>query len=112
MEIKENRSGDVVVVEVFGRLSIGEGDSAIRDRLAMLLMAGEKKILVGMSGVTALDSSGIGELVAARQAAVENDAQIKLAQLSPKVGQVLKVTQLIGVFEIYDTLDEGLASFA
>jgi anti-sigma B factor antagonist len=112
LDIRENRSGNVVVLELAGRLSIGEGDGQLRDRLATLIAGDEKQILVGMAGVTTLDSSGVGELVAARLAAAEAGAKIKLAELSPRVGDVLRITQLIGVFEIFDTLDEGKASFA
>ena len=112
MDIRENRSGSVVVLELAGRLSIGEGDGQLRDRLATLIAGGEKQILINMSGVSVLDSSGVGELVAARLAAAEAGAKIKLAELSPKVGDVLRITQLIGVFEIFDAVDEGTASFS
>ena len=112
MDIRENRSGNVVVLELAGRLSIGEGDGQLRDRLATLIAGGEKEILINMSGVTVLDSSGVGELVAARLAAAEAGSKIKLAELSPKVGDVLRITQLIGVFEIFDTVGEGTASFS
>jgi len=111
MEITERRSGDVVILEFSGRLSIGEGDKEARDRIATLLAAGERKLLLGMAGVSVLDSSGVGELVAALNAAKEAGAEIRLAQLTPRVGEVLKITQLIGVFEIFDDIEKGVASF-
>ena len=112
MKITERRSGDVVILEFSGRLAIGDGDSQARDRIATLLAAGERKVLIGMAGVTVLDSSGVGELVAAHNAATSAGAKIRLAQLSPRVGEVLKITQLIGVLEIFDSLEEGLSSFS
>ena len=112
MKITERRSGDVVILEFSGRLAIGDGDSQARDRIATLLAAGEHKVLIGMAGVTVLDSSGVGELVAAHNAATSAGAKIRLAQLSPRVGEVLKITQLIGVLEIFDSLEEGLSSFS
>jgi len=112
VEITERRSGDVVILEFSGRLVIGDGDSQTRKRIATLLTGGERKILIGMAGVSALDSSGVGELAAARNAATSAGAEIRLAQLSPRVGSVLKTTLLIGVFEIFDSLEEGLSSFS
>ncbi len=112
MEITERRSGDVVILEFFGRLAIGAGDSQARERIATLLAAGERKVLIGMAGVKFLDSSGVGELVAAHNAATSVGARIGLAQLSPRVGELLKITQLIGVLEVFDSLEEGLSSFS
>ena len=112
MEITERRTGDVVVLEFFGRLAIGDGDSEARERIATLLTGGERKILIGMAGISSMDSSGIGELVAARIVATNAGAEIRLAQLSPRVGDVLKSTQLIGIFQIFDSLEEGLSSFS
>ena len=112
MKITEHRSGDVVILEFSGHMCIGDGDRQARERLTSLLAAGERKVLIGMAGVSVLDSSGVGELVAAHNAAKDNNAEIRLAELSPRVGEVLKVTQLIGVLKIFDTIDEGVSSFS
>ena len=112
MEITERRSGDVAILEFSGRLAIGDGVSQAKERIAALLAAGERKILIGMAGVTVLDSSGVGELVAAHNAAASVGTKIGLAQLSPRVYELLRITQLIGVLEIFDSLEEGLSSFS
>ena len=112
MEITERRSGDVVILEFSGRLAIGDGDSQARERIAALLAAGERKVLIDMAGVTVLDSSGVGELVAAYNAATSAHAKIGFVRLSPRVGELLKITQLIGVLEIFDSLEDGLSSFS
>ena len=93
-------------------MCIGDGDSEAGERLANLLAAGERKILIGMAGVSVLDSAGVGELIAALNAAKDADGEIRLAQLAPRVGEVLKITQLDGVFQIFDSVDEGLSSFS
>ena len=111
MEITERREGDVVILEFSGRLVIGE-DRLARERMANLLAAGERKVLIDMKGVSVLDSSGVGELVSAHNAAQSADAKIKFARLSPRVGEVLKITRLIGVLEIFDSVEEGLSSFS
>ena len=111
MEITERRSGDVAILELSGRLALGEGDRQAREGIAALLANGERKVLIGMAGVTVLDSSGVGELVRARNAAASAGAEIKLAELSPRVSRVLRITHLTDVFEIFDNLDEGVASY-
>ncbi len=112
MEITERRSGDVAILEFSGRLAFGVGDSQARERIAALLAAGERKVLIGLAGVTGLDSSGVSELVAAQIAATDASAELGLAQLSPQVAQVFKITHVTGVFEIFDSLEEGLLSLS
>ena len=112
MEITERRSGDVAILEFSGRLASGDGDSQARARITALLAAGERKVLIGLAGVTGLDSSGVSELVAARIAATNANAEIGLAQLSPRVAEVLKITHVTDVFKIFDSLEEGLLSFS
>ncbi len=111
MEITERRSGDVVILELSGRLVIGD-ESQVRDRIANLLDAGERKILIGMAGVSVLDSSGVGVLVSSHTAAESAGAEVMFAQLSPRVGHVLEITGLIGVLGIFDSLEEVLSSFS
>ena len=111
MEITERRSGDVVILELSGRLVIGD-ESQVGDRIANLLDAGERKILIGMASVSVLDSSGVGVLVSAHTAAESAGTEVAFAQLTPRVGQVLKITGLTGVLGIFDSLEEGLSSFS
>jgi len=112
VEIAERRSGDVTILEFSGRLAFGDGDGQARERIAAILAVGERKVLIGLAGVTALDSSGVGELVAAHIAATDVSAEIGLAQLSPRVAEVLKITHVIDVFKIFDSLEEGLVFFS
>ena len=112
MNITERRSGgDVVILELSGRLVIGD-DSQARERIANLLAVGERKILIGMGGVSVMDSSGVGVLVSAHNAAESAGAEVKFAQLSPRVGHVLKITRLIDVLDTFDSLEGALSSFS
>jgi anti-sigma B factor antagonist len=106
MEIQTRRQGAVYIIDVDGRLTIDSGSGAY-DAILAALAAGEKKILLDLDGVPALDSSGVGELMAGLTSARNRGAALKLLKLSPRVGKVLTATQLIGLFEIFD--DEGPA---
>ena len=111
MDVTESRSGEVFILEFSGRLTIGKGDIVVRDSIGKALEQGERKVLLDMAGVAALDSSGVGELVAAHNSAQELGGAVKLLRLTPRVGEVLKITQLTGLFEIFDDMDTALGSF-
>ena len=112
MKITHRHEGDVLVMKLAGKMAIGEGDAVARDAIAKALGEGEKKILLDMKRVSFLDSSGVGELVAAHTSAHNGGAVIKLLKLAPRVGEVLKSTHLIGIFEHYDDEKEALDSFS
>jgi anti-sigma B factor antagonist len=106
MKIESKRAGDVHVLDIDGKLTIDDG-SAVYDAILAALGGGERKILLDLEGITALDSSGVGDLMAGYASAKNRGATVKLLKLAPKVGEVLKITQLIGFFEIFE--DEGAA---
>jgi len=106
MQIQSRRSGDVHILDIDGKLTI-EGGSAVYDAILAALGAGERKILLNLEGITSLDSSGVGDLMASYASAKNRGATLKLVKLAPRVGEVLKMTQLIGFFEIFE--DEGAA---
>ena len=110
MEIQRRRAGDVLVLDLDGKLTIAAG-SVAHDEIARALADGETKILLDLEGVAVMDSSGVGELMAAYTSAKNKGAALKLLKLSPRVGEVLKVTQLIGFFETFDDEPAALASF-
>ena len=102
---------DVRIIEVSGKITIGTGDVKIRELINTALDEGKAKILLDLSGVSAIDSSGIGEMVACYTTVTKRDGQLKLLKLSPKINAILQVTQLITVFDVFDTVDEAIASF-
>ena len=97
----------ITVMDLSGRITLGEGSVILRDRIRELLGQGEKKILLNLGDVTYIDSSGIGELVSAFTAVRKEGGELKLLNLTKKVHDLLQITKLYTVFDIYD--DEALA---
>ena len=110
MDINSRRRDDVTILDVRGKITIG-GDLALRQAIHKALEDGAKKLVVNLQQVTTIDSSGVGELVGAYTSAKNHGATLKLVNLPPKVQDVLTITQLITVFDVYDTEDEAVRSF-
>ena len=98
----------IAVIKVDGKITIGAGDQQLRDVIAS---ATSNKILLDLSGVTTIDSSGIGELVGSYTTVTNKGGKLKLLHLPAKLNELLHVTQLITVFEVYENEQEALASF-
>jgi anti-sigma B factor antagonist len=111
MQIQSRRAGDVHILDIDGKLTI-DGGSAVYDAILAAIGAGERKILLNLEGVAALDSSGVGDLMAGYASAKNRGASLKLLKLAPRVGEVLKMTQLIGFFEIFEDEGPAIRSFA
>jgi anti-sigma B factor antagonist len=99
---------DIAIIKVDGKITIGAGDQQLRDVIAS---ASSKKILLDLSGVTTIDSSGIGELVGSYTTVTNKGGKLKLLHLPAKLNELLHVTQLITVFEVYENEDEAIKSF-
>jgi anti-sigma B factor antagonist len=112
MRFSRNKEGDVLVIELRGRMSVGDGDAEAGEEIRSAVAAGEKKILLDMKAVPVLDSSGVGELMAAYASVSRRGGTLKLLGLSPRVGEVLKTTRLVGIFDIYDDRIEAIESFS
>jgi anti-sigma B factor antagonist len=102
---------DVVVVEVSGKITLGEGDVKLRDSIHELLNKKKNKIVLDLGNVSYIDSAGIGELISAYTAAKRNNAQLKLVNLTKKIQDLLQVTQLLTVFEVYKSENDAIKSF-
>lgn len=105
-------AGEVRIISLSGKITIGSGDIQLRDLIHESLEQGHHKLVLDLGGVSALDSSGIGEMVASYTSARKRGAALKLAKLSPKITDILQMTQLITVFETFDSLDEAMESFS
>jgi anti-sigma B factor antagonist len=112
MKINTRQEGNVTILEVAGKITIGAGDLALRQGVQDALNSGATNLVLDLGGVTTIDSSGVGELVSAYTTATNRGAKVKLAHLPEKVNDVLVITQLITVFDVYDTADEAVRSFA
>ena len=98
----------IAIIKVDGKITIGAGDQQLRDVIAN---ANSKNILLDLSGVTTIDSSGIGELVGSYTTATNKGGKLKLLHLPAKLNELLHVTQLITVFEVYENEQEAMDSF-
>src|SRR5947207_2654007 len=112
LNIRERQAGDVTVLDMEGRITIGEGSVALRSAIRRLLEEGKKKILLNLAKVGYIDSSGIGELVSSYTAIGKEDGgQLKLLNLTQKLQDLLTITKLLTVFDVYESEEEALASF-
>jgi anti-sigma B factor antagonist len=103
--------GDVRIVELSGKITIGSGDVKIRELIDEALAADKKNIVLDLAGVSTIDSSGIGEMVACYTTVTKKGGHLKLLRLSPKINDILQVTQLITVFEVFDDEAEAVRSY-
>lgn len=104
--------GDVTVIDAAGRITLGEGASAFRDMLRDLAAKGDKKILLNLGEVSYIDSSGIGEMVSGFTTLTNHGGQLKLMGLSKRVKDLLQITKLYTVFEVFDHEADAIRSFA
>ena len=111
MKIGLRLDREVAILTLDGRLTIGSGDVLLRQDVADLLAEGHSKIVIDLGGVKTMDSSGVGELMRARANAENAGGTIKLVHVEDKVADVLQVTQLIGVFENFDSEEAAILSF-
>ena len=111
MKILVRNEQGVTILGLKGKITIGVGDVALRAAVHEALEAGARNILLELEAVSTVDSSGIGEMVNAFTTVDERGGKLKLVSLPPKVADILQITQLIQVFEVYDDLPEALASF-
>jgi anti-sigma B factor antagonist len=112
LNISERQAGDVTILDMDGKITIGEGSVALRTAIRRLLEEGKKKILLNLAKVHYIDSSGIGELVSSYTAiGKESGGQLKLLNLTQKLEDLLTITKLLTVFDVYESEDEALAGF-
>ena len=111
LNIRERQAGDITVLDMDGRITIGEGSVSLRSAIRRLLEEGKKNILLNLAGVSYIDSSGIGELVSSYTAINKEGGQLKLLSLTEKLRDLLTITKLLTVFDAYDTEAEALSNF-
>ncbi len=110
--IRERSVGSVTIVEVTGRIALGASGDAVEEKLQEIVARGAKAVLLDLSGVEVLDSRGIKALVRAYISMQKRDGRLKLMNLPPRIRQVLQITRLLNVFEVYDDEATALESFA
>ena len=112
VKLSTRQVGDVSVIDVTGRITLGEGSSALRDSLRELVGNNQKKILLNLGDVSYIDSSGIGELVSGFTTVTNAGGQLKLLNLSKRVKDLPQITKLYTVFDVHDDEAAAVRSFA
>jgi anti-sigma B factor antagonist len=112
VKLNTRQVGDVSVVDVAGRITLGEGSSALRDTLRDMVSKNQKKILLNLGEVSYIDSSGIGELVSGFTTVANSGGQLKLLNLTKRVKDLLQITKLYTVFDVHEDEAGAIRSFA
>jgi anti-sigma B factor antagonist len=108
MVLNPRRLDDVVILDLSGRITMGEGTLILRDRILKLLAAGDRKFLLNLADVDYIDSSGLGELVTSFTTVRNQHGQLKLLNLTRRVQDLLQITKLLTVFEVFNSEAEAL----
>jgi anti-sigma B factor antagonist len=111
MKVNVRHRDGVTILDLKGKITIGVGDVALRNAVQEAINAGSSKVVINLRDVTTIDSSGVGELVSAYTTATNRGAKLCLVNLPAKVTDILQITQLITVFDVYDSEDEAIRSF-
>lgn len=109
--ISERQAGDVTILDLDGKVTIGEGSVALRSAIRRVLGEGKTKLILNLGRVGYIDSSGIGELVSSFTAVSKEGGTLKLLNLTEKIQDLLAITKLLTVFDVYEDESEALASF-
>jgi anti-sigma B factor antagonist len=111
MTIKERRVNDVVILDIEGKILLGDGDVQLREAIHRLLQSGAKKIVLNLADVPYIDSAGLGEIVRCYTTTRREGGELKLLHLTSRIRDLLTITKLITVFESFDSEDAALKSF-
>ena len=111
MTITQRQLDDVVMLDLTGRITIGEGTVILRERIQKMLNAGDRKFLLRLADVDYIDSSGLGELVSSFTKVKNQDGDLKLLQLTRRMRDLMQITKLLTVFDVYDDEAEAINSF-
>ena len=111
LNIRERQAGDVTILDMDGKITIGDGNVALRSAIRRLIEEGKKKILLNLGGVGYVDSSGIGELVSSYTTIQREGGQLKLLNLTQKIQDLLGITKLLTVFDTYTEEAQALNSY-
>lgn len=111
LKITERKSGSIIILDLDGKIRLGDGSAELHEELRLLVNREEKKILLNMANVSHIDSSGLGELVNGFNTLERSGGELKLFHLSDKVHELMTMTKLLTVFDIYDNENEAVNSF-
>ena len=111
MEIVERTVNDVTVLDLKGKMTLGEGDELLKDKINSLLAAGKTKLLLNLEGVPYIDSAGLGEVVRTYTTVSRQGGSLKLLNLTKRIEDLLSITKLLTVFDTFDSEAEAVKSY-
>lgn len=111
MQIEERVVGDVTILDLKGKITLGEGDEALKDKINSLTLQNRRQILLNLEGVPYIDSAGLGEIVRTYTTVSRQGGQLKLVNLTKRITDLLSITKLLTVFETFDSEADALNSF-
>ncbi len=112
MQIHEREINDVTILDIHGKLTLGEGDELLRDKVNSLMHQGRKKMVLNLAEVPYIDSAGLGEIVRTYTTVQRQGGSLKLLNLTKRIQDLLAITKLLTVFETFDSENAAVASFA
>src|SRR5919204_1755532 len=112
MQIEERNVGDVKVLDLKGKITLGEGDELLKDKVNSLVNQGSKKIILNLAEVPYIDSAGLGEIVRTYTTVSRQGGSLKLLNLTKRITDLLSITKLLTVFETFDSENEAVRSFS
>ena len=112
MQIAERQSGSVTVLDLSGKVTLGEDSTLLKDKLQSLLHQGKKNLIFNLAQVSYVDSAGLGALVSAYTTVTREGGSLKLVNVTKRLQDLLSITKLLTVFETFDSEDEALRSFS
>lgn len=111
MDIVERTVNDVTILDLKGKMTLGEGDELLKDKINSLLAAGRKKLLLNLEGVPYIDSAGLGEVVRTYTTVSRQGGSLKLLNLTKRIEDLLSITKLLTVFDTFDSEAEAVQSY-
>ena len=111
MQITERNSDGVTILDLSGKILLGEGDDVVRDKVRGAIAGGSRKLLLNLADVPYVDSAGLGELVRCHTRMVQAGGSVKLLNLTGRLQDLLQITKLVTVFETFESEDDAVASF-
>ena len=112
MRIEERKVREVLILDLSGKLPIGEGDELLKDKINSLIQQGRRKLVLNLAGVPYIDSAGVGEFVRTYTPVSRQGGKLKLLNLTKRIQDLLAITKLLTVFETFDSEQEAVQSFA
>ena len=111
LNITQRRVGDVVILDLDGKIALGETNRSLHESLRQLGESDDKNVLINLANVTGIDSSGLGELVAGFASVERGGGSLKLLNLSPRITELMTITKLFTVFDVFENEADAVASF-